>query len=169
MFKDVCGNLTWDRPRWTDAVSEMYIILPSGAMTKTNPSRVYRKCKTSCCLIEMYNWLLQTYACVFINFIYIVVDESPGQACCWVNINNNKWFCNHPCHEHPMDWTECTIHHNDTKTTKICLIWEQDVWLSWCWLPKRQLDAFWKHISTKWICFVDDINCLQFYLSIVAL
>lgn len=31
---------TWLRPRWTDAVSEIYIILPSGATTKMNPSRV---------------------------------------------------------------------------------------------------------------------------------
>lgn len=32
---------TCDRPRWTDAVSEMYIIFPSGATTKMNPSNVW--------------------------------------------------------------------------------------------------------------------------------
>lgn len=31
---------TWDRPRCTDAVSEMYMILPSDATTKTKPSKV---------------------------------------------------------------------------------------------------------------------------------
>lgn len=31
---------TCDRPKWTDAVSEMYIILPSGATTKMKPSKV---------------------------------------------------------------------------------------------------------------------------------
>lgn len=31
---------TWDKPRWTDAVSEVYIILPSEATTNTKPSRV---------------------------------------------------------------------------------------------------------------------------------
>lgn len=38
-----CRGHTWDRPRWTDAVSEMYRILPSEAKTNTNPSRVYRR------------------------------------------------------------------------------------------------------------------------------
>lgn len=31
---------TWDSPKWTDAVSEMYMIFPSGATTKMNPSSV---------------------------------------------------------------------------------------------------------------------------------
>lgn len=33
-------QLTCDRPRWTEAVSEMYMILPSEATTNTKPSRV---------------------------------------------------------------------------------------------------------------------------------
>jgi hypothetical protein len=37
----VCkGTPTCDRPRCTDAVSEMYMILPSGATTKMKPSSV---------------------------------------------------------------------------------------------------------------------------------
>lgn len=37
---EVKKGLTWDRPRWTDAVSEMYMIFPSEATTNTKPSRV---------------------------------------------------------------------------------------------------------------------------------
>lgn len=33
---------TWLSPRWTEAVSEMYMIFPSGATTKMNPSRVWK-------------------------------------------------------------------------------------------------------------------------------
>ena len=42
----VCkGTPTWDRPRCTDAVSEMYMILPSGATTNMKPSSVCEMCK----------------------------------------------------------------------------------------------------------------------------
>lgn len=37
------GSFTWDRPRWTEAVSEMYMIFPSEATTNTKPSRVWGK------------------------------------------------------------------------------------------------------------------------------
>lgn len=33
---------TCDRPKWTDAVSDMYIIFPSGATTKMKPSSVWK-------------------------------------------------------------------------------------------------------------------------------
>lgn len=33
---------TCDRPKWTDAVSDMYIIFPSGATTKMKPSNVWK-------------------------------------------------------------------------------------------------------------------------------
>ena len=36
-------QLTCDRPRWTEAVSEMYMILPSEATTNTKPSRVWKE------------------------------------------------------------------------------------------------------------------------------
>ena len=34
---------TCERPKWTDAVSDMYIIFPSGATTKMKPSNVWKK------------------------------------------------------------------------------------------------------------------------------
>lgn len=34
---------TCDRPRCTDAVSEIYIIFPSGATTKIKPSNVWKE------------------------------------------------------------------------------------------------------------------------------
>lgn len=37
-------DFTWLRPRCTEAVSEMYMILPSGATTKMKPSSVFEKC-----------------------------------------------------------------------------------------------------------------------------
>lgn len=38
---------TWLKPKCTEAVSEMYIILPSGATTNMNPSKVCNKCEPS--------------------------------------------------------------------------------------------------------------------------
>jgi len=37
----LCDSITWDRPRCTEAVSDMYIIFPSAATTNINPSSVY--------------------------------------------------------------------------------------------------------------------------------
>lgn len=34
---------TWDKPKCTEAVSEIYMILPSDATTKTNPSKVCKR------------------------------------------------------------------------------------------------------------------------------
>lgn len=39
---------TCDRPKWTDAVSDMYIIFPSGATTKMKPSNVWKKQYKKC-------------------------------------------------------------------------------------------------------------------------
>ena len=42
--KDVTVEvLTWDNPRWTEAVSDIYMILPSGATTNINPSNVCKE------------------------------------------------------------------------------------------------------------------------------
>lgn len=38
---------TCDNPKCTDAVSDMYMILPSGATTNMNPSRVCKRCEPS--------------------------------------------------------------------------------------------------------------------------
>lgn len=39
---DLSWSPTWDKPRWTDAVSEMYMIFPSDATTNRKPSRVWK-------------------------------------------------------------------------------------------------------------------------------
>lgn len=39
------STLTWLKPKWTEAVSEIYIILPSGATTNMKPSKVCKRCE----------------------------------------------------------------------------------------------------------------------------
>lgn len=45
------SRLTWLRPKCTDAVSEMYMILPSGATTKMKPSSVCSRCEPSSLMV----------------------------------------------------------------------------------------------------------------------
>lgn len=68
--------LTCDRPRWTEAVSEMYMILPSGATTNTNPSKVLKnknniinnKCESES---RERHHIIHLYTCVIVVSILI--------------------------------------------------------------------------------------------------
>lgn len=53
------GGLTCDKPRCTEAVSDMYMILPSGATTKMKPSKVWRRYEPSS-LIGVSLWVWTT-------------------------------------------------------------------------------------------------------------
>ena len=49
-------NSTWDNPRCTEAVSEMYIIFPSADSTKINPSNVCKRWDPSSFIISGRLW-----------------------------------------------------------------------------------------------------------------
>lgn len=65
-----CVRPTCDRPKCTDAVSDMYMIFPSGATTKMKPSNVWKKrYSVEKVLLHRYKAVcLFSYICVIICF-----------------------------------------------------------------------------------------------------
>lgn len=84
---------TWDSPKWTEAVSEMYIIFPSGATTKMKPSSVCKQTTNSslndsCCTTFIFH-------CRYRNLPGVNEIPAPGQYCPRI------WFDLHDPTPHP--------------------------------------------------------------------